>query len=250
MNERYRLLTINDYISQHYRHNPALIIVTPSDRGKTDTIRIFTDEVDTAMILPPSSPTGLIDFFDEHQEATTIILDDPSNWSSTDLFVAIQFLKSLTTGFIDIPRKTKFQNVPKYAAEMATALFCNIDQYNVIRGVLKITGFNTRALSVFTNHTKETGDYIFTVYENLNGELPHFTKQEIDPKRDVTQKEEEWVKVHFQAHRRKTVKLYSKILSQDEFNALKPFLLSYKTMQTVFEDVEFEEFKKEENTNE
>ena len=241
MNERYRLLKLNDYISQHYKHNPALIIVTPSDRGKTDTIRIFTNEIDTAMVLPPSSPTGLIDFFDEHQEATTIILDDPSNWGSQDLFVAVQFLKSLTTGFIDIPRKTKFQNVPKYAAEMATALFCNIDQYNAIRGVLKMTGFNTRALSVFTNHTKETGDYIFAVYENLNGKLPHFADFEIDSKRDLLNEEEEWTKIHFQSHRRSTVKLYSKMLSRENFGALKPFLLSYKTMQTVFEDIEFME---------
>ena len=241
MNERYRLLKLNDYISQHYKHNPALIIVTPSDRGKTDTIRIFTDEIDTAMVLPPSSPTGLIDFFDEHQEATTIILDDPSNWSTPDFFVAVQFLKSLTTGFIDIPRKTKFQNVPKYAAEMATALFCNIDQYNAIRGTLKMTGFNTRALSVFTNHTKETGDYIFTVYEDLNGELPHFTKFEINTKRDLTREEREWINIHFQAHRRCTIKLYSKMLSREDFDGLKPFLLSYKTMQTVFENIKFRE---------
>ena len=241
MNERYRLLKLNDYISQHYKHNPALIIVTPSDRGKTDTIRIFTNEIDTAMVLPPSSPTGLIDFFDEHQEATTIILDDPSNWGSQDLFVAVQFLKSLTTGFIDIPRKTKFQNVPKYAAEMATALFCNIDQYNAIRGVLKMTGFNTRALSVFTNHTKETGDYIFAVYENLNGKLPHFADFKIDSKRDLLNEEEEWIRIHFRSHRRSTVNLYSKMLSHEDFDALKPFLLSYKTMQTVFENIEFTE---------
>jgi len=246
MNERYRLLKLNDYVSQHCNHNPALIVVTPSDKGKTDTIKIFTEEIDTAMILPPASPTGLIEFFDEHQEATTIILDDPSNWGSIDLFTAVQFLKSLTTGVIDIPRKTRFQNVPKYAAEMATALFCNIDQYNAIRGTLKMTGFNTRALSIFTNHTKEVGDYIFTTYEKLNSDLPHFVKFEVTTKRELTVDEGKWIKMHFQSHRRSTVKNYCKLLSREDFEALKPFLLSYKTMQTVFEDIEFEEEKKNE----
>lgn len=245
MNERYRLLKLNDYISQHCNHNPALIIVTPSDRGKTDTIRIFTDEIDTAMVLPPSSPTGLVDFFDEHQEATTIILDDPSNWGTGDFFIAVQFLKSLTTGIIDIPRKTKFQNVPKYAAEMATALFCNIDQYNAVRGVLKMTGFNTRALSIFTNHTKKTGNYIFSVYETLNGKLPHFANFETNTKRELSLEEAEWIKIHFQGHRRSTVIEYCKVLSREDFESLKPFLLSYKTMQTVFEDIEFMEGKNE-----
>jgi hypothetical protein len=241
MNERYRLLKIGDYISQNYNVNPALIVVSPNERGKTDTIRIFLRECDTAAILPPSSPTGLLDFFNERAALTTVIIDDPSNWLTHDFRNAIQFFKNITTGYIDIPRKTKFQNIPSFIANMQVALFCSVEQYNDIRATLKITGFYERAINLFTDHDLETKEYIFNVYKKNN--LPEFVNFEIK-EREITNEEIEWIQKQFGGHRRKIVTLYAKLMSETEFQELKPFLLSYKDMRIVNEKIKFKEVEK------
>lgn len=242
MNERFRLMCIGDYISQHYEHNPAIIFIAPSDAGKSDTVEIFIEEHDTAAVLPPSSPTGMLDFFSERADLTTIILDDPSNWGSGDFFTAIQFLKSITKGKVEIPRRTKFQTIPAYLASMQTVLFANLEQYQLVRSTLKTTGYHQRAVTIFSDHNTKTRNYIFDAYKKV--ELPHFTNTEIT-QRETTNDEEGWIKNHFRGHKRKTVQFYAKTMTEKEFNDLKPFLLSEKGMQTVYEDVEFKELEKE-----
>lgn len=242
MNERYRLLCIGDYVSQHYNHNPGVIFISPSDGGKSDTIQIFIEEHDTAAILPPSSPTGMLDFFNERTNLTTIILDDPSNWLSGDFFTAIQFFKSITKGKVELARRTKFQTIPAYLASMQTAVFANLEQYQLVRTPLKVTGYMQRAVTVFTDHNSETEDYVFEVYEKQN--LPRFTDT-IIIKRQLTIEETIWITNQFKGHKRRTVQFYAKTMSEKEFASLKPFLLSEKGMQTVYEDVEFKGFEKE-----
>lgn len=238
MNERYRLMCIGDYISQRYNHNPALILVSPSDRGKSDTVDIFIEEHDTAALLPPSSPTGLIDFIDERSNLTTLILDDPSNWGSSDFFNAIQFFKGITKGKVEIARRTKFQLRPAYMASMQTVVFANIEQYNATRAVFKTTGYGMRANTVFTDHNSETKEYIFNIYEKHN--LPRFEDVKIiDRKR--TENEDKWIAHHYGGHKRKTIQFYACCMSEEDFEIIKPFLLSEKNMATVYETIQFKE---------
>jgi len=240
-NERYRLLKIGDYISQTYGHNPALVIASPNERGKTDTIRIFLKENNTSAILPPASPSGLFDFFNERTYLTTVIIDDPSNWRSNDFITAIQFFKNVTSGVIDMPRKTKFQSIPSYIARMQVAIFCSIEQYNQIRGTLKLTGFNERAITIFTDHDLETKEYIFNIYSKYkNGTLPEFVDFCII-EREIDETEVNWIYRQFSGHKRKTVLLYAKLMTKDEFEELKPFLLSYKDMNVKNEKIKFKE---------
>lgn len=240
-NERYRICTTAAVIAERNLGRPSFIFVSPSDQGKTDTVRMLLRDIKTAYAIPPSSPTELGDWLNDRAEISTLlILDDPSDWYSTDLSTAISFMKGLQTGVIRSPRSTRFNISIPIRDNIATVLFCNQRQFDAIRIMADSIGFLPRAVLVYSKHNPETRLEISDFYRNhtiTNDNPPHLKANfrfRYDTNHDTNLDE-------FKGTQRETVETFARIVPECHIKEFVPFFRSGLRRQYVDEQIEFEE---------
>jgi hypothetical protein len=240
-NERYRICTTAGIIAERNLGRPSFIFVSPSDQGKTDTVRMLLRDIKTAYAIPPSSPTELGDWLNDRADISTLlILDDPSDWYSKDFASALSFMKGLQTGVIRSPRSTRFNISVPVRDNIATVLFCNQRQFDSIRIMADSIGFLPRAILIYSKHDPETRLDISDFYRehNITNDKPPRlkTNMRFEYKTNTNNANLD----EFKGSQRETAEIYCRILPESDFTEMIPFFRSGLRRQYVDEKIEFE----------
>lgn len=241
-NERYRICTTAGIIAERNLGRPSFIFVSPSDQGKTDTVRMLLRDIKTAYAIPPSSPTELGDWLNDRADISTLlILDDPSDWFSKDFATAISFMKGLQTGVIRSPRSTRFNISVPVRDNISTVLFCNQRQFDAIRMMADTIGYLPRAVLIYSKHDPETRLNISDFYRdhNITNEKP--PKLKVNLQFQYRTNTNHINLDEFKGSQRETAEIFSRILPESDFNEILPFFRSGLRRQYVDEKIEFED---------
>ena len=244
VNEKYNLMMLGDIAAQKFKKCPILVIVADADQGKTDTKKIFMRECETAYEIEPISRAALPASLGE-RKISTYVLDDINGWVDDDLNEVLNEFKIIATEHLIKPqRQTKFSKEPARLSFAQCVIMVNGDQYDTLYPKIKKSGLYTRAIVVFTMQTDETTDYCFDFYEEYDCDsdnLPQFTDINIvERKSEDLTKQFKWIKANFKGYRASTIKMYSKLLSDTDFDSMKP-IFSSTHRHPVIEEIKFEE---------
>lgn len=247
-NERYKLMSLAYYIAEHEYHSPILIIITPSDKGKTDTIDIFLRDFDGVYIIPSATESKQTSLLKERMNTIAIVLDEPDDWEIKDLRKALMTLKHIATGKLKPARATSFGQGISLPICSACIICCNDEQFKSLQYVLEKTGLLSRALIIMTDQSSTTVNYVHDYYKKYGCrsgmKLPVFKKNlEIIEGDHVTLDQEKWISKYFKGFRKDTVEWICKLVSRQQFEEFKPFLKSYYDYMLVDETIEFEELQ-------
>lgn len=243
-NERYRICTTAGIIAERNLGRPSFIFVSPSDQGKTDTVRMLLRDIKTAYAIPPSSPTELGDWLSDRADISTLlILDDPSDWYGKDFISALSFMKGLQTGVIRSPRSTRFCISVPVRDNIATVLFCNQRQFDSIRILADSIGFLPRAILIYSKHDPETRHNISCFYRDnqITNNTP--PKLKVDLRHEYKINTNHINLDEFKGTQRDTAEIFSRVLPEQDFKDIIPFFRSGLRRQYVDEKIEFEEYQ-------
>lgn len=248
-NVKYTTMMLGDIVAQTFHVCPLLTIITDSDQGKTDTKKIFLRDCETAFEVESVSKAALLSSLGPGKKST-IVLDDPESWDDVDLSEVLSMFKTIATEHLIKPqRETKFS---KEAAKLSYAqciFLLNNDQFEVVYPKMKKSGYYKRSINLFLVQDEETTDYCDTFYEKNEYEsenLPYFTDPHI--LKEVRDKENlksayKWIQSNFNGFPSKVMRRYAQLLSDNDFNNLKPYLkTTYR--HPALEKIEFEEPQK------
>ena len=237
-------------------HNPLFIFVRPATMGKTHTINIFLELCDTGYVLPPATPTKSFNATKQRAlSITTVIIDDLDDWGNKNDFVdAIQLCKHLADGALIPSRKTSFSEIGSIPQKSQAILFLNDNQWDRAYKILDGTGFLARAIVIWSTHSKEEQQKIDDTYlaESFSSHnLPKFTdfdfnETPIEPNK-INKRIREWIGKHFSGHGRKTLLNIARLVSVKQFEAFKPYFLSWRNFRFENERISFEKKNKKES---
>lgn len=225
-------------------HSLALLLVSPSAQGKTDTLEIFVKDHDGVWAPPATSVSRITEQFEERRNITMIAIDEPYDWLSADYLSVAMMCKHVLTGKIKPPRSTLFTTATTMtkSTETAVVFFCNRNQYDKVRRSLAGCGLLERTLTILTQHTSfDTMDYIEHAYKEHSTNGLHFTEEYRFCTRDITETEQKFINKNFSDYRRKSVMWIARITPEEIFEELKPYLMSGYTNTYIEEQIKFEE---------
>lgn len=246
VNDKYSLMVLGDIAAQKFEKCPILVIVADSDQGKTDTKEIFMRECDTAYEVEPISKAALPASLGMRR-ISTYIFDDTNGWIDDDIGEVFSMFKDIATKhIIRSQRETKFSKESARIAIAQCIILVNGEQYQEIYQKIKKSGLLKRAIIAFTMQSNETTDYCTDFYENHgcdSANLPYFTDLNIVARKAEDLKDQfVWIKKNFSGFKGTTIKSYAKLLSNEDFNNLKPVLLSTHR-HPIVEEIKFKEEK-------
>jgi hypothetical protein len=222
--------------------------VSPSDQGKTDTVKIFvtSKEHTGTWIITPCTESRLIEEFEDRSNVVMVVIDEPDDWTDKrDYKNAAMMCKHLMTGEIRAPRSNYFTTSVSLEKETKTAisLMCNKKQFDYVRTTIARTGLLDRSIVVRTHQNAlDTTDYVRRHYEKAGG----VDKIRFNPgydfiTRNITREEQEYADRNFIGTPRETVIAIARITPEETFCDLMPYLLSGKMSRYVEEQIEFKE---------
>jgi hypothetical protein len=220
----------------------SVLIVSPSDQGKTETIEIFAQQHDGVWLVPPSSETRVHQMFKMHRNITLIAIDEPYDWISKDYVAAAMMCKHILTGKITAPRTNYFVTgiAQKKVTKTGVIMLCNDNQFDKVRMSLFGCGLLERTLIVLTQHSSfDTMDYIRNHYRSHD--KVEFVDEYQFCMRDVTQNERKFIDGIFTGHLRDTLTWIAKITPEKVFAELKPYLKSESDAAYVEETILFKD---------
>ena len=241
-NERIKImLTCHDLALKNLRSS-CIIFISDSGMGKSETVRLFGKMKDGVWLIPSASESDIVDKFKKHRNIISFVLDEPFDWNTRDYFRVAMMLKHILEHKIQPPRSTIFRDgspLPK-ENESAIFVFCNEEQYNTIKKSLAGTGLLERAIVVKTTHTLDEHDRIENHYEKVGKNNVCYGLDGFSTiSRDLDADEKKWVQTYFSGFRGRTAMWIAKSLSKDEFERIKPFLVSDLEGCYVRESIEF-----------
>jgi hypothetical protein len=225
-------------------HSLSLLIVSPSDQGKTDTLDIFAEGYEGVWVVPPSSESRITELFEERRNITIIAIDEPYDWDATNYRSAAMMCKHVLSGKIGAPRSTLYVTgvVSRKRTKTGIILLCNKKQYDGVRRALAGCGLLERTLTVLTQQsTFETMDYIRNYYASHNN--IEFEVEYQFCMRDITKQEQQFINKYFSDYARDSVTWIAKITPERVFDELKPFLISASKSRYEEEQILFKEVK-------
>lgn len=226
-------------------HSLALLIVSPSDQGKTDTLEIFAKDYEGVWVVPPSSESRMVDFFRQRRNITMIAVDEPYDWSGENYVKVAMMCKHIIEGKIQAPRSTVFVTGVNMAKSTETALvfLCNDQQYDRVRRSLAGCGLLERSITIMTQHSSfDTLDYIDRVYREKSFDDIHFTTTDVTYcTRDPSKKEQQFIDKYFTGYPRKSAMWIARTVPGKIFEELKPYLVSGIENRFVEESITFQE---------
>lgn len=251
MNERYKLLIIARHAALLGLDPLTLTFISPPTKGKTDTKRTFLREYIDCNEITSMSDTALGDALLDKKMSPLLIVDDPLNWLMLDFENLVRYFKNLYDGYIVTPRKTKFKkdDIP-VPANISTALFLHSKQYNEVERKFGLTGYDERALMIWSMHDKPTTSYIANYYEryNINTARKRYPVFDLEgfkvtnPPRKIEKDEAEWISSVFGGTgQERTVKTICRCVSKETFENLEPALQSNNKRQMFIEQIKFKE---------
>lgn len=232
MNERYIMMRALDSAVKKGEQNGVLIIISPSEHGKTQTVDMFIRDVETAKKVYPISETRLEDYLRELMDnTTTLIFDDTNGWNSTDLNNALDILKNVADGKIESSRMTNFHSGIPSPCVINVMILINEKQYDDIRNKLDKSGLSQRATLITTYQSKETRAKVKKFYREhgyTSKNLPEFKIDLKFEKRDISKsKHLEWIDTQFPTGKKNdTVYNLLRYTTDETFENLKRFLMS------------------------
>jgi len=243
-NIRFNLMRTALALADKNLHSLALLLVSPSAQGKTDTLEIFAKDHDGVWAPPATSVSRLTEQFEERRNITMIAIDEPYDWQSMDYQAAAMMCKHVLTGKIKPPRSTLFTTatIMAKATETAVVFFCNRKQYDKVRRALAGCGLLERSLTILTQHTSfDTMDYIERAYKEQSTNSLHFMEEYQFVTRDITESEQRFIDKNFSDYQRRSVMWIARVTPVEIFEQLKPYLMSGLTYTYVEEQIKFEE---------
>lgn len=245
-NERYKLMSLAYYMAEHGLHSPILIIVTPSDKGKTDTLEILLRDFEGVYIIPSATESKQTSLLRQRKNTIAFVLDEPDDWETKDLRKALMTLKHIATGKLKPSRATSFGQGISLSICSACIICCNDEQFSPLQYILGKTGLLSRALIIMTNQSPTTINYVQDHYDKYGCKsgvkLPVFKKDmEIQEDDLPVADQEKWINTYFEGFRKNTVRWICRLVTRKQFEEFKPFLKSYYDYTLVDECIEFEE---------
>ncbi len=244
-NERYKLMCICHYIAEHGYHNPILIIVSPSDQGKTDTIDIFLRDNENVYVIPGATETKQFMLLKERYKNTiTWVLDEPDDWELKDLKKILMTLKHIGTGKLKPARATSFGQNPSSTICSACIILCNDEQIKTMHYILQKTGLLKRALIIMSEQNTNTINYVCDHYRQMGCKsgvkLPKFKNNMVlKDSGSITPAHQKWINKNFEGFKKSTVEWICRLVTAFQFEEFKPFLLSYYNYEMINEKIEF-----------
>jgi len=243
INARHSLLRIALKLAESNLHSMALLIVSPSDQGKTDTLRLFSQNNDGVWVVPAASTSRLTEYFRQRRNILMIALDEPYDWISTDYKNAAMMCKHILEGTIKAPRSTVFSTSVDLNKQSCTAviLTCNDIQYDTVRRNIAGCGLLERAITVMIqNSNPDTLDYIDEFYRANRFEDIQFKNGFSFCMREIGAGEKKYIDRHFAGYARRTVQWIARTTPAGTFNDLKPYLVSGLNNDFIEEEIQFE----------
>jgi len=242
INVRYSLLKIALALAEKDLHSLSLLVVSPSDHGKTDTLRLFSQSHDGVWIVPPTSQTRMVEFFKQRRNITLIAVDEPYDWTSNDYRNVAMTCKHVIEGTIKAPRSNTFSTSVDMTKPRATGivLTCNDLQYDTVRRALGGCGLLERSLTVMCqNSNPETQDYIENFYRRTKRSEISFKDTFNLVTREVPAADKKFIDRYFTGYTRRSVQWICRITPAETFNGLKPYLLSGMNNEFIEEEIVF-----------
>lgn len=252
-NEVFKIMLTLWYLAKKNYISGALLVIKPSDTGKTDTVEIFK-YVTNALVIPSTSESASRKQIQDKLGVKCYMLDEPYDWEKMDYFKFVMALKHVIEGNYQGARGTLFnQNtpIPKFH-DSEVILFSNDKQLKKVVAAIEGTGFVERCITIRSIHDPETVRYITDFYETHSlgrnkRKLPMF-KIGFDfidpPKKEVPQEILDFIDTNFSyGHQRKTVRWMYRVMPDDVFNSIKKLLKTNMIEEYAIEKIEFDESK-------
>jgi MoaA/NifB/PqqE/SkfB family radical SAM enzyme len=251
-NERYKILCALDKAAERELGSGSLYLLSPSTRGKSDTIEIFLKNHAQAKTIRAGTNTFVYELVDRaiKNGIHTFFIDDRTRWVRNDFNDAIATIKMLGEGKHAHLRGTKFSMEEDEVSVIAIGvLSLNYLQADSVYGRLQETGFIDRALKLRVNHTDAEYQRILKEYRAHgynNKNLPKFKLDEstfFKPFGDnsIDPQVEAWINDNFKSAIRKTVLLIAQVTTKEGFQSLIPILEKSLQDGEFKEYIEFEE---------
>lgn len=244
INARHALMKIALELAEKNLHSLSLLIVSPSDHGKTDTLRLFAQEHDGVWMVRPASASRIVDDFRRLRNIAMVAIDEPYDWIAADYKNAAMLCKHIIEGKIKAPRSTVYTTSVDMTKPAATAvvLLCNDVQYDIVRRSLGGCGLLERSLTIMVqNSNPDTQDYIEDYYRSHPFDTFHHRSEFTFCQRDPTPEEKQFIDRHFNGYVRRSMMWIARVTPEKVFANLKPYLVSGLNGEFVEEEIEFEE---------
>lgn len=244
-NVRYNLMRTALELAERNLHSLSLLIVSPSNQGKTDTVDIFSKEFDGVWVVQAQSESRMADEFERRRNITMIIVDEPYDWEAQNYKSVAMMCKHILSGKVGAPRSTVYVTgiTSKKKTKTAIVLMCNKKQYDTVRRSLAGCGLLERTVTIMTQHSSfETLDYINEFYDTHDD--IQFENEYLFCTREITKDEKRFIDKYFTGYPRESVMWIAKTTPPEIFEELKPFLTSEANARFEEEQILFKEVKK------
>lgn len=245
-NVRYNLLRIALELAEKNLHSLSLLIVSPSDHGKTDTLQIFSRKYEGVWVVPPVSGSRMVEFFKQRRNITMIAVDEPYDWTSNDYRSVAMTCKHVIEGTIKAPRSNVFTTSIDMTKPRSTGIIfiCNDQQYDTVRRALTGCGLLERSITIMCQNANPiTQDYIESEYRTHGRNKLEFTDTFPIIYREISEAEKKYIDRYFSGYVRRSVQWIARTTSPEIFHELKPYLTSGIESEFVEEEIQFNEVK-------
>ncbi len=250
-NERFKILKALYLAACRGYGSGLLYMLSPSTRGKSDTIKILLKDNPKAKIVRAGTNAFLFETLNRAiaNGIVMFIVDDRTRWARNDFNEGVSYIKMLGEGVLCHLRGTKFSMEEDAVPTIAVAvLSLNYLQADTSYMRLQEIGFLDRALKLKVTHTDEEYDKILKAYrahDYNDKNLPRF-KMPANFYRDEGDKKidpevEKWINDNFKSAIRKTVYLIAMVTTKEAFFSLIPILECSLQDSEFKERIEFEE---------
>ncbi len=241
-------MTLAYRMAERGYHNPLLIMVSPSDCGKTDTLDMFSRDFDGIFLIPSSTETKQISLLKQRPGTITWVLDEPDDWNEKDLKRILMVLKHIATGKLKPARATSYGHDVSRSICSAVIICCNDEQLKSNYYAFQKTGLLARALVIMSDQDAITKNYVHDYYKSHKCKsglkLPVFKKNmlihELEDEMILIPDAKKWINRYFSGFVKDTVEWICMMTTEQQFNEFKPFLKSHYDYDLINERIEFE----------